>query len=199
MPDGDPLYVIGMKSIPLCIGEQSVRHPVIIAGLGDLGGILGIDFLSKNIAQGVLRSQNFNVDLHKNKSLSATCARVHLTETVHMPPNSEIFLQGEIRGNFFKDQEGYIEPLDEFRGSNDLLMPKSVIRTSNSNVVMSVLNPTPERKILRKNVQVASIFPVDNVTSCDFQEPTETPVSSEGNCIPEHLRPLVENVSNKFN
>ncbi|CAC5371136.1 unnamed protein product [Mytilus coruscus] len=144
--------VIGMTTIPLFIGGQSIAHTVIVAGLGEQDGILGIDFLSKNnvsidTANGTLKSPNFDVSLHKDKSLSSTCARIHLTETVHIPPNSEIFLHGEIRGHFLKDQDGCLEPLDEFRGSNQLLMPKSIIKMSDSNVILSVLNPTSERKI----------------------------------------------------
>ncbi|CAC5381216.1 unnamed protein product [Mytilus coruscus] len=92
--DGDPLEVIRMTTISLFIGEQLIAHTVIVAGLGELDGILGIDFLSKNnvsidTANGTLKSPNFDVCLHKDKSLSSTCARVHLTETVHIPPNSK--------------------------------------------------------------------------------------------------------------
>ena len=109
--DGDPLDVIGMTTIPLFIGGQLTAHTVIVAGLGELDGILGIDFLSKNnvsidTANGTLKSPKFDVCLHKDNYLSSTCARVHLIETVHIPPNSEIFVHGEIRGHFLKDRDG---------------------------------------------------------------------------------------------
>ncbi|VDI04570.1 Hypothetical predicted protein [Mytilus galloprovincialis] len=184
------------------LGGQLIAHTVIVAGLGELDGILGIDFLSKNnvsidTANGTLKSPKFDVCLHKDKSLSSTCARVHLIETVHIPPNSEIFVHGEIRGHFLKDRDGCLEPLDEFRGSNQLLMPKSIIKMSDSTVILSVLNPTSERKILKKNIQVASVSEIDEVMSCDLPDNSETYVHKE-NTIPDHLLPLVENVSPKL-
>ncbi|CAC5381215.1 unnamed protein product [Mytilus coruscus] len=68
---------------------------------------------------------------------------------------------------------------------------------SDSNVILSVLNPTSERKILKKNIQVASVFQIDEVMSCDLPDNSETYVHNE-NTIPDHLQPLVENVSPKL-
>jgi hypothetical protein len=85
--------------------------------------VFGIDFLSTNkvlidTAIGTLRSPNFEVKLFQDKPLSEMCFRVHVKEIVHLPPNWEISVQGVIRWHFLKDQEGCLEPLDEFRGSN---------------------------------------------------------------------------------
>ena len=68
---------------------------------------------------------------------------------------------------------------------------------SNSTVILSVLNPTSERKILKKNIQVASVSEIDEVMSCDLPDNSETYVHKE-NTIPDHLLPLVENVSPKL-
>ncbi|CAG2213566.1 unnamed protein product [Mytilus edulis] len=76
-------------------------------------------------------------------------------------------------------------------------MPKSIIKMSDSTVILSVLNPTSERKILKKNIQVASVSEIDEVMSCDLPDNSETYVLKE-NTIPDHLLPLVENVSQKL-
>lgn len=201
--DGDPMEILGMIIIPMLFSEQIIVHPVIVANLGELDGILGIDFLSQNkvsidTANGVLRSPYFEeVILHKDNAGTETCARVHLTETVHIPPHSEMFVKGEIQGHYPGSLEGCIEPLDEFRGSDKLLMPKSVVKTAKSDVIFSVLNPTPDRKILKKNVQVASIVPVDSITIYKAKDSdNDNPTSRKS--IPDHLRVLVENVSPKL-
>ena len=151
--------------------------------------------MSIDTSSGNLRSPNFEVNLHRANSVQNVCARVHLLETIHVPPNSEVFVKGEVRGHY-QDQEGCLEPLLEFKGNNSLLIPKSVVKMSDSNVVLSVMNPTQDRKSLKKNIQVASVFPIEKVVS--GTDNPETQVSKHENKAPEHLRPLVQNVSSRL-
>lgn len=46
--DGEPLCVYGKSIFPLRINEIYFDHPIVIADLGGLSGILGLDFLSDN-------------------------------------------------------------------------------------------------------------------------------------------------------
>lgn len=136
-----------MTTIPLDFCGQSFDHQFVVAGLGDLSGILGIDFLSANkvsieTAEGTLRSPKFEVKLH-HQSNPFVCARVHLTDTVHIPARSEIFVEGKVRGHFNESQDGCLEPLINFKGGNDLLMPKSLVKITESKVMFSILNPMP--------------------------------------------------------
>lgn len=200
--DGDPLEVMGMTSIPLVLGGQSFDHPVVVAGIGDLSGILGIDFMSKNkvsfdTAEGVLRSPRFEVALNHQAS-HTVCARVHLTETIHIPANSEIFVEGEVRGHFSGEQNGCLEPLTEFKGGNDLLMPKSLVQMTKSKVMFSILNPTQDSRILKKNLQVASVQPVDKVVNYSTDQGIKQIPFLKGNSLPDHLKPLIENCSEKL-
>ncbi|CAC5419745.1 unnamed protein product [Mytilus coruscus] len=196
--DGDSLEVFGMTSVPLCFGGVSIDQNVIVANLGDLSGILGMDFLGKNrvsidTAERFLMSPNFDIKLHNQVSTSRVCARVHLTETVHIPANSEIFVEGEIRGHFTGNQDGCLEPLETFKGGSHLLMPKSLVKMTESKVVFSILNPTHESRILKKNIQVASVQPAEQVLAVATSESKiEQNLSATGNKLPEHLRPLVE-------
>ncbi|CAC5403496.1 unnamed protein product [Mytilus coruscus] len=201
--DGDSLEVFGMTSVPLCFHGVSIDQNVIVANLDDLSGILGMDFLGRNrvsidTAEGFLMSPYFEIKLHNQVSTSRVCARVHLTETVHIPANSEIF-EGEIRGHFTGDQDGCLEPLETFKGGSHLLMLKSLVKMTESKVVFSILNPTHESRILKKNIQVASVQPAEQVLAVATSESKiEQNLSVTGNKLPEHLRPLVENSSERL-
>lgn len=85
------LDVKEMINTPINIDGQRIAHPVIVAEIGQLDGILGNDFLSKNkvtidTSQRILRSPNFKVELQKDKTLSVGCVRIHLTEAAHIYP-----------------------------------------------------------------------------------------------------------------
>ena len=201
--DGDNFEVMGKTSFPLVIGEMTFDHTILVAGLGELSGILGMDFLAKNkvsidTAEGILSSPSFNIKLQRDISSKNVCARVHVTDTVHIPAKSEIYVQGEIRGHFPGEQEGCIEPLVEFRGGKDLLLPKSIVKLSKSKVIFSILNPTADPKIIKKNIQVASVQPIEEVIQGNFQNSDKQDTSSADKVLPEHLRPLVENCSTKL-
>lgn len=202
--DGDPLNVAGIATIPLCIEKHFVYHSVVVADLGELDGILGMDFLTKNevsfdISKGLLMSPNFQVQMHRDKNKREICARVHLSHTVHIPPKSEIYVEGEIRGHLPNIKQGCLEPLDQFRGSKDLLMPKSIVNLSTENVIFSIMNPTHEPKIIKQNVQVASVQPIECVIECDPDSlPKRVDTRQKQIMLPEHLQQLVDKSSQKL-
>ncbi|CAG2233136.1 unnamed protein product [Mytilus edulis] len=203
--DGDSLEVMGRTTIPLCLGGNDFEHSVIVAGLGGLSGILGMDFLCTNrvsidTAEGRLKSPKFEVKLKRHATFNNVCARVHLTDTVHIPAKSEVFVEGEIRGNFYGKPEGCLEPLPEFKGDTHLLMPKSVVNLSKSKVIFSILNPTADPRILKKNVQVGSVQPIEQVLNCNLESRNQINdnFTLPEIVIPEHLQPLVERCSEKL-
>ena len=200
--DGDPLEVMGITTIPLDFCGQSFDHQVVVASIGELSGILGIDFLSANkvsieTSEGMLRSPKFEIKLH-HQSNSIVCARVHLTDTVHIPARSEIFVEGEVRGHFNESQDGCLEPLVKFKGGCDLLIPKSLVKMTESKVLFSIWNPTPDARILKKHAQVASVQTVEQVMDCySGKAVAKQNTGSKGIILPEHLIPLIENCSEK--
>ena len=103
--------------------------------------------------------------------------------------------------------DGCLEPLQKFRGGEHLILPKAVADTTNSNIIFSIMNPTPNPKILKKNVQVAELHPVEQVMSCKSQDKeNKLNVKSriaaiQTDKIPKlqtHLLPLIENTSKKL-
>ena len=58
------------------------------------------------------------------------------------------------------------------------------------------MNPTPDTVILKRNLSVASIQPIDNIMEGSFHRPQKkTTVKTK---VPEHLLSLMENVSEKL-
>ncbi|VDI38300.1 Hypothetical predicted protein [Mytilus galloprovincialis] len=164
-----------------------------------------MDFLCTNrvsidTAEGRLKSPKFEVKLKRHATFNNVCARVHLTDTVHIPAKSEVFVEGEIRGNFYGKPEGCLEPLPEFKGDTHLLMPKSVVNLSKSKVIFSILNPTADPRILKKNVQVGSVQPIEQVLNCNLESRNQINdnFTLPEIVIPEHLQPLVERCSEKL-
>lgn len=73
---------------------------LVVAQLGDLSCILGLDFLSKFEAKmdmnaGRIHSPFFGeIGLVKKDKLQSTCTRIHMTETVSIPAKCEMFVKG---------------------------------------------------------------------------------------------------------
>ena len=97
------MTVIGRCTLDLSILNNKFSQSVIVADLGNLGGIIGLDFLARNrvmfdTGRGVLKFRDFDVVLTNDSEQETTCARVQLTETCEIPGESETFLKGRIKG-----------------------------------------------------------------------------------------------------
>lgn len=88
--DGDLLSVKGKPDLSLSINDAVFSVPMVVAHLGDLSGILGLDLLAKyeaimDINAGYLYSPYFGeIGLVNEDKLHNSCARIHVTETVTM-------------------------------------------------------------------------------------------------------------------
>ncbi|XP_061179408.1 uncharacterized protein LOC133188032 [Saccostrea echinata] len=172
--------------------------------LGDLHGILGLDFLSDNeivvdTCRGILMSSHFQIQLCWENSLNHTCARVQISENVRIPPRSEMFITGNVKGNISDDVTCILEP-DRDQTGHDVLIPKSIVNITKSSVVFSVLNPTDNDIHLKKNKCIASIQAVDYIIDNDDCKGSgvENKDMSLQSSVPDNLQSLLENVSNKL-
>lgn len=200
--DGDLLSVQGKTNVTLSFGGHEFNTSVVVAKLGGLSGIIGLDFLVKynvliDASNGILYSPHFGeVPLLREDCLHSRCARVHLAETVSVPGSSEMFVQGKITDEFPSDIDALIEPELDDKIRNRILMAKSVVKTNGSNVTFSVFNPTKETIILKKNARVASLQTIDSVWDCKHMQNKEIHLKSvDAETLPEHVRPLLDKVS----
>ena len=199
--DGNPLSVQGQTEICMSLNGHNLTTSVVVANLGNLSGIIGLDFLVEyevlvDVHRGILHSPYLgDVTLYRENDLYNRCAKIHLSETVHIPARSEMFVKGEIRGDFQDGRDALIEPLLDIKGGQ-VLLSRSVTKPKGSEVIMSVMNPTKELVILKKNVQVASLQPMEDVYNCNQLPKGDN--SMQYRELPAHLQPLVENASSKL-
>lgn len=68
-------------------------------------------------------------------------------------------------------------------------------------MIFSILNPTPKTIILKKNTYITSLKPITKI----YQQKTQTSINIKQNNhkllttnLPNHLNPLISNISNKL-
>ncbi len=81
LADGSPLEVAGQVVADLIVGSQMFSHLFIVAELGDIDGIMGLDFMESyetdiRVTRGELVLNRQDIKLHRNEL--AACARVQV-------------------------------------------------------------------------------------------------------------------------
>ena len=95
---GNPMNVFGEVDVGLRVARMFTTRTVVIAELGDIEGILGLDYLEENkaifdIVEGCLYTRNGDIKLHReNLGDLVVCVR----EDVVIPPNSEMCILGTV-------------------------------------------------------------------------------------------------------
>lgn len=189
--NGDLLSVQGKTNVTISFAGHEFNASVVVAKLGGLSVIIGLDFLVK--CNGILYSPHFGeVPLLREDWLHSRCARVHLAETVSVPGSSEMFVQGKITDKCPSDIDALLEPELDDKMRNRILMAKSGVKTNESIVTFSVFNPTEETLILKKNARGVSLQTIDSVLECNHMQNKESHLKSvDAETLPDHLRPLL--------
>ena len=195
------MEVVGESNLLLRLNGHGFYQSAIVADLGNISGILGLDFLARNdvtinTSKGVLSFPNFKVKLSNTSESDSYCARVQLMETVHIPAKSEMFVKGKIDGHYTGEPHGLLEPTQGFNGEKRVFIPKSVVNTEKNEVLFSIMNTTPESVTLKRNVSVASLQPFKDIMEPSFHR--NQPSNQSRSNLPEHLKSLVKNVSDKL-
>lgn len=198
--DGDRMKILGQTQLALQVGDKTFCQNVIIADLGDIQGILGMDFLAANAAtidtgRGSMKIGHFEAVL-TGQSKRDICARVAISETVSIPARSEVYVRGKLKTPTGLAFDGILEPEIGFNGEKHVLIPKSVVRSEDSEITFSVLNPTPDNVILKQNMEVASVQTVDEIYD-DKVKPEVTAISADTK-LPEHLMALINDISSQL-
>lgn len=97
--------------------------------------------------------------------------------------------------------DSILEPFEGYMGEKHVIIPKSIIKSNNSEVVFSVLNPTLETVILKKNAYVASLEPITEIYQQETQASTDVRQDNHGlltTDLPDHSSPLMSNVSDRL-
>ena len=111
---------------------------------------------------------------------------------------SQLGLKFLLKEKFDGHSDSCLEPLDQFRRSQQLLLPKAVAKTSGSEVIFSVMNPTPNLQVIKRNVQVATIHPVEKLILVDLPREVNSVKRRDKSDLPDYLQPLIERASSKL-
>ena len=70
---------------------------------------------------------------------------------------SKMFIKGKLEGKFSNDETCILEPEQNQKRGHDVLIPKSLVKISNSSVVISDLDRTDNAIHLKKNKCIGSL------------------------------------------
>lgn len=72
-------------------------------------------------------SSKFKIQLYRENSLDQKCARVQISENIRIPPRSEMFITGNVKGSISDDMTCILEANNDQNGGRDVLIPKSLV------------------------------------------------------------------------
>ena len=132
--DGDSLHVYGKTEVVLLLENQSFSIPVIVADLGGLSGIMGIDFLAQqkvlfDLREGILIFPDFQVILKSEENLG--CARVYLENDITIAGQTEILVKGSVANSSFTSNEGIVERTICEGSCGQVVIPNSLVDVQN--------------------------------------------------------------------
>ena len=197
--DGGTMSVYGEADLLVTFGNTPVILKVVVAQLGSLQAIVGIQFLEENkcifdLENGYVFSPNLEIKLFKTPMCdSQGCSTLRLQETISLPPGHEMVAMATTDIRYWSDLEpvGLIEPTPDL-GNIGLLIPRSVVRVR-PQIAVILTNPTDKSIGLQFGSTVGNLVSANIMSNGTVHTVSPKPDASEN--LPEHLQPLSDNVS----
>jgi hypothetical protein len=104
----------GKAEIEICIGKQKILHEFLIADIKQ-PAIIGLDFLFKHncdimLSKGYITLKGERIPCFMNqKDAPVNCCRIAVTETVVIPPETEVIVEGKPLDSLSRDRDCLIE------------------------------------------------------------------------------------------
>ena len=200
MADGSPLEVAGEFVTPILIAGKTFSCPIVVAELGGISGLLGLDFMEMqgavlNLAKGELKISSTTVQLHKEDNRG--CCRVQMTHTVTIPARSEMTIKGQImKRNDTAMRIGAIEGTKTLFNGSGVMMAKAVVNAENKDIPLTIMNPQDQPITLQRGKTVGLLHPVTLVQ--DVSGGVDKEVNKEKN-LPDHLSPILDDTKGVLN
>ena len=197
MADGSPLNILGQVELPIAIGLFETTQYFIAADLGDIHGILGLDFIEDNDIRPRLKYGYFivgelTVSLHRNESKQ--CGRISHARTITIPPRSLKVVNMRVRSHG-ETTEGMIEPAKSLTRTG-LLVARSVATVKNGKVPIQIMNAhdTP-LQIQPRRTSLGIFHPVSNLVGLVAKSKDES-ITFEDRLytkadLPDHIKPTL--------
>ena len=201
MADGSGMEVVGEFKGDITIGTSNFTGKIIVAKLGRLQGVLGLDFLEK--AEATINLQSGEVDLptqtvimHKNNA--PQYCKISVQETYRIPSGSEILVEGHVKVPHGKEQECVSPTIGEVEGlkswqKKGIRVARSVVSPKGNRIPLSVINLSDGVVTLAKGETVGWLCPIVGlikVTDPDADNTLET--TEKEKMLPEHIQPLLD-------
>ena len=159
---GTPLDVLGAAQMTVKIGNQKLKHAIIIADCVDCG-ILGLDFLSEHGGQIDLKSSTIKIrgtDVPIHWQRQQSCARIAVAETVTVKAGHRMIVEAKAprqmpSGNWL------VEPLPKALANDTLAVAKTLCSGGSDSVLIEVMNPSAMDVTLYKGTQAATLESVE--------------------------------------
>ena len=197
---GEASQFIGKIKVEIKLGNHVFEHEILLAEIKD-AAILGMDFLSKHgidvlFSKGCIKVKGDTIPCFTHKS-DTNCCRISVSETVEIPPESEMIIKGQTIGPVEYNSVGIVESSDKFVEKTGLLVAKAVVQQNSNIVPLRVANFSTEPKLVHKNT-VAAIFETANVETTNSVRRVEAVASSYEGVVPDHLIDLFNKSSEKL-
>ena len=111
--DGSDMKVLGKVDLEFRIGDNLFCHEFHVTGLGDLCGILGMNFLENNdvtiqVSRCLMLIGGQHIQLERETT--PICARVKVAKSIVIPPDCEVFVPGYAVGDLDASVNNLFEP-----------------------------------------------------------------------------------------
>ena len=165
--NGEPIKVFGKTQIKLELNKRTYVNTAAVADIS-VDGVLGLDFMINN---------RCTIDIYRKKMCVAGdevqlfvegeigCYRIALSNTLSIPPRSEIITLGEACLNEKETVPigfGLIEPDETFIKSDNGLVGKALVH-GDGKLPIRIMNLSTDSKVLHKGTVVATLTPVEDI------------------------------------
>ena len=201
LADGGLVDTLGTVQLSLRLGSDSyfIQHEMVVAAV-EAPAVIGLDFLRGHgcildIQMGTLAVRG-NVHTCRAMRDMPAIFRISMTETVVVPPFSEMYVPGTVQGEAHFTEglvEGTCSPLCE----GNVALAKMVVNPTQGNLPLRVANLSKEPQTLFKGMEVATCESVDVLPAEDGMKADGDPNHAPGSQrpllhLPEYMEPLVE-------
>ena len=164
--EGTPLHLCGVSSVELKFAGETFHCPVLVAHSLTSNAILGLDFLEANNCilemaahKLIFPEQGVAVSLCDSSPVyDLVQARVTLEETLTIPPFSMLEamarVNGKVRGQTWLLQECKTKQLP-------VKIANGLVSSGCDQVPVRLLNPSPERRVVYKGTNIATVEEID--------------------------------------
>ena len=199
---GDTIPFQGRCEIPIQLGENLLKHKVLIADI-KYDGILGLDFMTtfscdilvKKMSLRV-RGEHLPLVRFNTSNLDIQC-KVVVSEDTVLLPNTESLIAGRVIGPIPASDMALIDPNLDFMAKHEVLVAKVLINPTMLDIPLRILNPSKDPLTLHKDCHIADLEPVIMHSNSGHHVSSLTTENLPSH-LPEHLRKLLEESCNNL-